>query len=155
MLADRLRLLIVQGFGAWTALTSFYVAAGLLVAVAAANWITYWEFTQLDGDDVSYLAHALRASDKSADLVQVASSNDTLLPADHIVLRFAGGEPAARMVNVTVAELEPSAGSTARFFVLPPDGAALEVVRTSFPQGTLSLERDLHGNPRLWIYDVP
>ena len=155
LLADRLRLLIVQGFGAWTALTSFYVAAGLLVAVAAANWITYWEFVQLDGDDVSYLAHALRASDESADLVQVASSNDTLLPADHVVLRFAANEPAARMVNVTVADLEPPARSTVRFFVLPPDGAALEAVRTTFPQGALNLERDLHGNPRLWIYDVP
>ncbi len=155
LLADRLRLLIVQGFGAWTALTSFYVAAGLLIAVAAANWITYWEFAQLDGDGVSYLAHALRASDESADLVQVASSSDTLLPASHVVLRFAAGEPAVRMRNVTVADLEPPAASTARFFVLPPDGAALEAVRTTFPQGTLSLERDLHGNPRLWIYDVP
>ena len=155
LLADRLRMLIVQGFGAWTALTSFYVAAGLLVAVAAANWITYWEFAQLDGDGVSYLAHALRASDESADLVQVASSSDTLLPADHIVLRFAADEPAARMVNITVADLEPPTGPAARFFVLPPDGAALEAVRTTFPQGALSLERDLHGNPRMWIYDVP
>ena len=155
LLADRLRLLIVRGFGAWTALTSFYVAAGLLIAVAAANWIAYWEFAQLDGNGVSYLAHALRASDEAAALVQVASSSDTLLSREDVVLRFAAGSQAARMINVTVAELAPAAMGTTRYFVLPPDGAALEAVRAGAPQGTLSLERDLHGNPRLWIYDVP
>jgi len=153
--ADRLRLLILQGFGAWTALTSFYIAAGLLIAVAAANWTTYWAFAQIDGDDVSYLAHALRASDETAALVQVASSRDSLIAAQHVTLRFAAGAKAARMANLTVAELEPTAVSNTQFFVLPTDGAALEAVRTRFPRGTLSLERDLYGNPRLWVYGVP
>ncbi len=154
LLSDRLRLLIVESFGAWTALASFYVAAGLLIAVAAANWIVYWEFTQLDGDAVSYLAHALRTSDEAATLVQVASDEQSLFAPADVVLRFAAASNAARLSNVTVAEMERT-GAATRYFVLPPDSAALDAVRARYPQGSLSLERDLHGNPRLWVYDVP
>ena len=154
LLADRLRLLIVESFGAWTALASFYVAAGLLIAVAAANWIVYWETTQLDGDAVSYLAHGLRASDQAATLVQVASDERALIATADVVLRFAAARNAARLSNVTVAAMERT-GAATRYFVLPPDRAALDAVRARYPQGSLSLERDLHGNPRLWVYDVP
>lgn len=155
LLADRLRLLIVGSFGAWTALASFYVAAGLLIAVAAANWIVYWEFTQMEGDTVSYLAHALRESDEAATLIQVASEERTLLSPADVVLRFVAASNAARMVNVTIAGIARPGIAATRFFVMPPDSAALDAIRTRYPQGSLKLERDLRGNPRLWVYDVP
>ncbi|MBW7883768.1 MAG: hypothetical protein H3C34_14240 [Caldilineaceae bacterium] len=152
---DRLRLIVVDTLGPWTALSSSYVAVALVTVALLSGWLAYSEYARLDLDMASLIGRELRAAQPGEAVVQVAAFPESFVQADNPVVRFIAGEDeAATLTSVTADALPELQAARARLLVLPADSVAVAAVQAQYPQARLETVRDLHGNPLLYRFLV-
>ncbi len=156
---DRARMVILETIGTWAVQATVYAAMGLIIGAGLLNWATYYQFAQVDGDLPSYIGRAYRAVEKQAQAVALITAHADAaagLQADPVVRflkRSRGIGPDFIDVgsNRWPAQLPPGA----RLLVSPGEIGLLGEVQQRYPGGALTIKRDLHADPVLYIYDLP
>jgi hypothetical protein len=151
---DRLRLHIMTNAGTWTLQATVYLAMGVVVAAGFFGWIDFYNVAQHDSNLASSVGRALRGADErpvvmvSANVVLEQSLKDPvvqLLAADHANL--------GQITTLNGREW-PEMTPGVRILLAPGDSALQQAMEAAYPNGTLSVMRDLHANPLLYVYDI-
>jgi hypothetical protein len=160
---DRVRATAVAALGSWINQAVVIVAAGLILWVGVNSWLAYYQFagvdSEADGGVVSPVARVAHESENATELALVYGFSGQSL---------SWSDPALAMVSADLPvdqhrlALGPDAWSDAwpdgidpgvRFLVQPADRALLEEIEQRYPGGRVTLQRDLRGDPVVYIID--
>lgn len=151
---DRLRLLIMTHAGTWTLQATVYLALGLVVAAGFFAWIDYYHVVQRDDDLASSVGRALRD----------AGGRPVVLVSANIVLEQTLVDPTVKLLAAERRDLDqiptvnsrrwPPLSPGTRVLLAPGDAVLQTALEAAYPYGMLTVMRDLHSNPLLYIYDL-
>jgi hypothetical protein len=151
---DRLRLLLMTHAGTWTLQATVYLALGVLVAAGLFGWIDYYNVAQRDSDLPSSVGRALRAAgDRPVALVSANAPLEQLLTDPVVQMLAARRNDLAQIPTVNARNWPPLTPAT-RLLLAPGDSALQSAMIAAYPGGSLTVMRDLHANPLLYIYDL-
>ncbi len=151
---DRLRVMVMTTLGTWSLQATVYLAVGVILAAGLFGWVTYYGFAQRDTDLATAMGRAIGAAgQRPVVLVRGNESPDETAKGD--VVRMLANDPAAldRMTTV-VAPDWAGVAPDARLLVAPGDWMQVGALETAFPDGQLTVVRDVRANPVLYIYDL-
>ena len=153
---DRSRVVLVDAFGPWSALGSFYVALGLLVAVAFYSWNDYRAYATDRADWPSVVGWATRAVAPGAGVLIVHDSGSDPLRTDDPVVRFLlESQSPRRALQQVSADQLPASLPVQTALLVPPDALeALFRVRERFPTAVVTAERDDRANPLVYRFTI-
>ena len=160
---DRVRATAVAALGSWINQAMVIVAAGLILWVGVNSWLAYYQFAGVDGAaDGGVVSPVARAAHESGDAVELALvygfSGRPLSWSDPTLALVSADLP----VNQRRLALGPDAWSNAwpdgiepgvRFLIQPADRALLAEIEQRYPGGRVSLQRNLRGDPVVYIID--
>jgi hypothetical protein len=151
---DRLRLLIMTYAGTWTLQATVYLAMGVVVAAGFFGWIDYYNVAQRDSDLASSVGRALR--DAAGQPVVLVSANVVLeqVLADPVVQMLAVERNDLSQIQTVNARHWPPLSPATRLLLAPGDSALQAAMEAAYPGGRLTVMRDLHANPLLYVYDL-
>jgi hypothetical protein len=151
---DRLRLHIMNNAGTWTLQATVYLALGVVVAAGFLGWIDYYNVAQRDSDLPSAIGRALyEVEDRPVAIVSTSGLLEQSL-SDPVVQLLAGPQEELAALPTLNARSWPSLDAGTRILLAPVDGALQEAIVAAYPKGMLTVVRDLHANPILYIYDL-
>jgi hypothetical protein len=151
---DRLRLHIMANAGTWTLQATVYLALGLVVAAGFFGWIAFYNVAQRDSDLASSVGRAIReAGDRS---VVMVSGNVALAQSleDPIVRFLAADRGDLTQIPTVDARTWPPLTPGTRLLLAPGDSTLQLAMEAAYPNGVLTVMRDLHANPLLYVYDL-
>ncbi len=131
------------------------LAGGLLLAVAALTWVSYYQFAAANGDPASYTGRALATLSPGAVAVLVASAPNYIVPLDDPVIQFAAGARANQALAVGIDGLPATLPPDSQVIVQGADSTALSAARARYPGAQVTVTRDVHANPRLFVLRLP
>ena len=151
---DRIRVAWMASAGTWSVQATVYLAIGLVISAGMLNWIDYYEHAQLGGDAPSYLGRALRTlgSEKVALVVPDGGSNVTEDPVVDFLTN--GDVHSGRIIAVKEQDLPDIGEEVSRIVLLPRHLDLQRAVELQYPIATLTVERNLRGDPTIFIYDM-
>ena len=151
---DRLRLHIMTNAGTWTLQATVYLAMGVVVAAGFFGWIDFYNVAQHDSDLASSVGRALRG----------VNERPVVMVSANVVLEQSLSQPVVQLLASEHANLEqittlngrewPEMRPGARILLAPGDSALQQAMLAAYPYGTLTVMRDLHANPLLYVYDI-
>ncbi|MCB0188515.1 MAG: hypothetical protein KDE31_29795, partial [Caldilineaceae bacterium] len=157
---DRLRVSLIASSGGWIQQFLAYSLLGMLLWVAFHNLTTQATFLVSQSDRTSAFGYALRAlpADQPV-IVQLPATEGGLTAATAAMtlpLRFLTNERVTtdnsiRFVDTVPAGLAP--GTAILFF--PEATATQQMLRATYPAGTLHVQRDRLANPVISLYLIP
>jgi hypothetical protein len=151
---DRLRLHIMTNAGTWTLQATVYLAVGTVIAAGFFGWINFYHVAQGDGDLASAVVRALRdAGDRPVVLV---SSNIALeqVTGERVVQLLAQDRSDLAQLPTVDARTWPPMQPGTRLLLAPGDSTLQQAMRAAYPNGMLTVVRDVDANPLLYIYDI-
>ena len=153
---DRMRLMVLESAGTWLEHTSTYLIVGVVIWAGVQSWLQYYDYSFTRGDSVSYMARAIRQ-----------------LPLDDPIFLLNGSDQTADMWSIPVIDfvIGSSRGNTMRGELsladnpieLPPHShiviqaseyTQLGQIQQRYPNGVVSIQRNLHSDPMLYIYSL-
>jgi hypothetical protein len=151
---DRLRLHMMTNAGTWTLQATVYLALGVVVAAGFFGWIDFYNVAQHDSDLASSVGRALRgAGDRPVVMVSANVALEQSL-SDPVVLLLASERGDLAQIPTLNARTWPPLSPGTRVLLAPGDGALQSAMVAAYPYGTLTVMRDLHANPLLYVYDL-
>ncbi len=151
---DRLRLALLESVGPWLEQATYAAVLGLIVWSGSAAWFEYVASAQSGVDVSSGAAHVVRSTPADRPVVLVSSPFERELEWESgplsLYSRGAGAVRLAYSADALPEELPAGAR-----LVAPPSDAALEQVRLRYPSAAAHVERDLHANPVVYVFDLP
>ncbi len=152
---DRLRVTAMLSFGTWLMQASVYLIVGMAAGAAMLSWIGFFEQGQIYADSASAIGREIRRAAQDGQPVAVVSSTPGLA-GDHVAAEFlAGRKGAAVQVDEYVPDALPNSLPGGVRLLLPVgDEQAMERARALYPSAKLFVERDLAGNPRVYILEI-
>jgi hypothetical protein len=151
---DRLRVMVMTTLGTWSLQATVYLAVGVILAAGLFGWVTYYGFAQRDTDLATAMGRAIGAAgQRPVVLVHGNESPEETVKGD--VVRMLANNPtaSAHMTAVTAPDWAGVAPD-ARLLVAPGDWMQVGALETAFPDGQLTVVRDVRANPVLYIYDL-
>jgi hypothetical protein len=154
---DRIRVTLVETAGVWLVQATTYLAISLVLWSGLATWTDYVQWAQANGDAASYTGRALRTLPPGRTPVLLLGQNGEQIDSNSPVVHFFRGEqtPDRPQVAFSVDDWPPSLPPTSTLLIQPQDAGVLGEIEMRFPGGTLTVERDLHANPILYLYALP
>jgi hypothetical protein len=151
---DRIRLHIMTNLGTWTLQATVYLALGVVVAAGFLGWIDYYNMAQRDGDLATSVGRALRGADDRP--VVVVSGNVPLAQSldDPVVQFLASQRNDLTQLPTVDARTWPPLTPGTRLLLAPGDSPLQSAMEAAYPNGMLTVYRDLHANPLLYVYDL-
>jgi hypothetical protein len=151
---DRLRLHIMNNAGTWTLQATVYLALGVVVAAGFFAWIDYYNVAQRDGDLPSAVGRALHeAEDRPVVLVSADIAIEQSLQDPVVQLLADERQDLAQLPTVDARNWPPLSPGT-RLLLAPGDSTLQSAMVAAYPNGMLTVIRDLHANPLLYVYDL-
>jgi hypothetical protein len=152
---DRLRVLVMTSLGTWSLQATVYLAVGLIIAAGLFGWVGYYGTAQRDTDLATALGRAIdEAGQRPVVLVHGGVAATDAVQGG--VVRMLVDDPAApaRITEVRAPEWA-AVVPPVRLLVAPGDWIQVHALETAYPDGQLTVVRDLRANPVLYILDVP
>jgi hypothetical protein len=152
---DRIRVAWMASAGTWAVQATVYLAIGLAIGAAMSNWIDYYQHAQMDGDEPSYLGRALRTLGPES-IALVVPAGDSNVKEDSVVDFLTNGDVHSdRIIAVTGEELPDVGGQQiSRIVLVPPYPELQRAVELQFPGARFTVERNLRGDPMIFIYEL-
>lgn len=152
---DRIRLTLMETLGDWIDQTAIYLAVGVIAWAGLQSWVTYYNVGMRVGDPSSYAGWGARhvpAEDLPLLLVADARGVHWNEPVvQYLTSDLAGQRPGG---EVLVIEWPATLPDNGQLLIQSADRARIDEIRARYPGGTLSVVRDLRGNPVLYVYDM-
>lgn len=154
---DRIRITLLASLGTWLAQATTYLAIGLVTWAGFAAWVDDYQLARLNGNAASYTGYAVRAlaANQTAVLLlgqQAKVSNWDVPIVDFLAMK----SPAARAHLALAGEQWPqSLPPHSQVIIQPEDQTWVVPVMSRYTGGRLTTQRDLHGNPVLYLYTLP
>ncbi len=154
---DRTRATIVQSAGDWIEQAVLIFMTGLLVWVGINSWLRYYPFAASAGNAVSEVARVAHASPDAPALVLVNGPGSEPLNWRDAPLLLVQSDLPRMQARGAIAPPDWPEGlpAGARLLLQPSDRALLDELLQRYPGGAISLRRDIHGNPVVYMYDLP
>jgi hypothetical protein len=151
---DRLRLHIMTNAGTWTLQATVYLALGVVVAAGFFGWIDFYHVARRDSDLPSAVGRALR--DVGNQPVVIVSANVVLeqVLTDPVVQLLAAERADLAQTPTVNARNWPPLSPGTRLLLAPGDSGLQSAIAAAYPNGYLTVMRDLHANPLLYVYDI-
>jgi len=151
---DRLRVMVMTTLGTWSLQATVYLAVGVIIAAGLFGWIAYYGYAQRDTDLATAMARAIdTAGQRPVILVSGSMSPEETVQSE--VVRMLVDDAAALERVTTVAAPEWSAvAPDARLLVAPGDWIQVRALESAYPDGQLTVMRDVRANPVLYVYDL-
>ena len=151
---DRLRVLIMTTLGTWSLQATVYLAVGVILAAGLFGWVAYYGYAQRDIDLATALGRAIDgAGEHPVVLVRGSVLPDETAKGD--VTRMLVDDPTVWDRTTTVdAPAWSGVAADARLLIAPGDWIQVGALETAFPDGRLTVVRDVRSNPVLYIYDL-
>lgn len=137
----------------WRTAPAAYLLTGLLVAIGFNSAVAYYSFAAANGDTASHVGRTARTVTPKAAVLVVSPGLDLAGEANEVE-RFLA-LPNAPPLSFAVDAMPPALPPGSHLLLMPGDHAALDAMRTRYPGGEMTVERDLHANPRLIVYRIP
>jgi hypothetical protein len=151
---DRLRLHIMSNAGTWTLQATVYLALGLVVTAGFWSWIDFYTVAQNDSDLPSAVGRAVReAGDEPIVVVSANVPLEATMNEPVVRLLAVEGRDLTQVPTVNARNWSPLSPGT-RLLLAPGDSALQAAMEAAYPNGSLTVMRDLHANPLLYIYDL-
>ncbi|MFN8466794.1 MAG: hypothetical protein U0X20_14660 [Caldilineaceae bacterium] len=131
------------------------LAGGLLIAVVVLAWVSYYGFVSVENDGASYTGRALATLPPSAVAVLVSSTPEAAVRLDDPVLQYVAGSRVNQALAVGPDALPATLPPESQVIIQGSDPVALAAARARYPAATLTVERDLQANPRLFVLHLP
>jgi len=152
---DRLRVTAMLSFGTWLMQASVYLIVGMVAGAAMLNWISFFEQGQVYTDSASAIGRELRRSVQEGQPIAVVSSTPVLVGENTVTEFLSSRNGVVAPVEAYAPEALPaSLPGGARLLLPVGDQFALERARSVYPSGRLIVERDLAGNPRVYVLEI-
>lgn len=151
---DRLRLLIMTNAGTWTLQATVYLALGVVVAAGFLNWIDYYAVAQHDSDLPSAVGRALRSADGRTVVMVSANVPLEVTRDDPVVALLAASHTDIAEIVVVNGREWPELSPSSRLLLAPGDSALQGAIEDAYPNGSMTVMRDLNANPLLFVYDL-
>ena len=153
---DRLRVTAMISFGTWLMQASIYLVAGLVIGAAMLNWVSFFGEGQVHVDPASAVAREVRRAGSAGQSVVVVSSSPLTASASPVAALL-GRESHAASGSVreyTPQALPDSLPSGVRLVLPAGDLPALERALSLYPRSRPVAQRDLGGNPSVYVIEV-
>lgn len=153
---DRLRVTLLESFGTWMMQAAIYLILGVVVGAGVLTWVSFTQAARLDGDAISYVVRVLAATqDDDAPIIVVNSGTGLLQPGDPVA-EFWMGQPmqGRTLTESALTELPAQLTPGTRLLLIPAEGFLLPELQRRYPSGRLDIQRDLRGDPVLYIYSL-
>jgi len=152
---DRLRVTAMISFGTWLMQASVYLVAGLVIGAAMLNWVSFYGQGQVHVDPGSAIAREVRRAGNAGQGVVIVSSSPLLASKSPIAAMLRQENDASGSVTeFTPQALPDSLPSGARLILPAGDMPALERALSLYPASRLVTQRDLGGNPSVYVIEI-
>jgi hypothetical protein len=160
---DRLRVLVMTSVGTWSLQATVYLAVGLVIAAGLFGWVGYYGYAQRDTDLATAVGRAITdaaaprgGNPLGAPVALVSGSLSAAETTQDLVVRMVVDDPEAlaRVTDVRPPEW-PAAVPGARLLAAPRDWLHVRGLVAAYPDGRLTVVRDVRANPVLYIFDLP
>ncbi len=152
---DRIRVMLMHNLGTWSGQAFLYVVLGLVVGVGLFNWVDYYQFVQSDDDLVSYVGRVLRETGEQTPVLLLGEVDAQAMWSHPTVTFLANGRLPQGLAMPAEGWNELQLPPGTRVLITARDPAALVAVEQRHPGGTLTVYRNQHNNPVLYVYDLP
>ena len=153
---DRVRLTLLESAGTWLEHTSTYLIVGIVLWAGVQSWIGYYEYTFSRGNVASYMARTIRQlpQDQPIFLLNDADSTSSLWAAPMLDFVVGSTRSAEMRGELTLEKSPPALPRNSHIVVQVDRRAQLEELRQRYPNGVLSIQRNLRSDPMLYIYSL-
>ncbi len=154
---DRIRLTLLATLGTWLVQATTYVALGVVLWAGLSSWIYAYQGIQLSGNAANNSGYAVRALGANELAVLWVGQQNSGVNWHTPALEFlTTNTPSARsQLTLTPDHWLPTLPLHSTVLVQPEDYASLAAIATHYPGGVLTTQRDLRGNPMLYLYVSP
>jgi len=156
---DRVRATAAAAAGAWIGQAVVILALGVIGWAGLNSWANYYQFANTSNaatrDVISPVARAAHASDRAATLALVNGFGAQPLIWDLPALKLASADLPREQARITLSpdDWPDEVAPQTRFLLQPVDRALLSEIEALYPGGIVSVDRDLHGNPVVYIVE--
>jgi hypothetical protein len=154
---DRLRVALLTSAGPWLEQTTLLIMAGLLLWVALDSWLTYYPFATSGADAESNIARAAHEGESASALVLVNGGVEAPLGWGEQRLLLAQSDlPAAQpRTTITVPQWPDNLPAGSWLLFQSSDRQLADEATLRYPDGVLTITRDMAGNPAALVYVLP
>lgn len=154
---DRIRITLLASLGTWLAQATTYLAIGLVAWVGFAAWVDDYQLTRLNGNAASYTGYAVRALAANQTAVLLLGQQADVVNWDVPIVDFLAMKSPAARAHLALAgeQWPPSLPLHSQVIMQPEDQTWVAPVMSRYTGGRLTTQRDLHGNPVLYLYTLP
>lgn len=157
LMLDRLRLTWLETAGTWSTQAITYLITGLVLWAGLLGWLAYDDFRRTAGDPVSRIAQQLTTLNREQSIILVQGEGQPALDWENAMLQLvAQSRIPPRQRQTAGPDQWPNTLAPQSSFVLQPaDQALLTTLQARYPDGQITVRRDLLGNPVLYLYNLP
>lgn len=158
---DRLRAALLASAGGWLAQATTYGVVSLVLWMGLSVWIDYQQLARTHLDTPSTLGRVLRTLPTGRTPVLVLGPATSAAAAEinwfsPALNFFLNGETVKTPQIVVRPDAWPAMLPPASTLLILPEAAAVvSEAEARFPGGLLTVMRDLHANPVLYLYELP
>lgn len=154
---DRIHITLVATLGTWVIRAATYLAVGLILWVGFATWVSDYQFVRLNGSAASYAGYAIRQlEDNTPAILLLGQQKDSVNWSNPIVDFLTSNAISAQQRLTLIPEQWPtSLPPHSRVIIQPEDQGFLDGLRSRYPDASTTMERDLYGNPVLYLFALP
>jgi hypothetical protein len=152
---DRIRATLLETAGVWTAQASTSLAIGVVIWASLSGWTQYLGFVQENNDAGSYTSQVVRRLDPQQPVAVVLGQQRDHINPQTPLLRLANAGRSTPLASISAGEWPPSLAPGIILLLQPEEQALLAELAQRYPSGMVTITRDRHANPVVYLYHAP
>jgi hypothetical protein len=152
---DRVRTTLLETAGVWIVQATTYLAASLVIWAGLSGWTHYLDFVQKTNDAGSYTSRVIQRLDPQQPVAIVLGQQRDHINPETPLLHLANARRRTPLAAITAEEWPTGLAPGAILLLQPEDQALLPALAQRYPGGVVTITRDHHANPVVYLYHAP